>query len=92
MKRTGLKGLRALAALALLIALAAAPVSVVAAEPNDDAACVGQFSRFYAQGGGGTHRSAVARDFAHNARPAGANVYSFVAQGSGSLEACAAQF
>lgn len=88
---TGSKKLRALAALTLLLGLAAAPASV-AAEPNDNAACVGQFSRYYAQGGGGTHRSEVAQNFAKNARPAGANVYSNVAQGHGSLEECDAQF
>ena len=86
------KKLRALAALTLLLGLAAAPASVAAAEPNDGAACVGQFSRYYAQGGGGTHRSDVAQNFAQNSSPAGANVYSYVAQGHGSLEACVAQF
>ena len=89
---TGSKKLRALGALTLLLGIAAAPASVAATEPNDNAACVGQFSRYYAQGGGGTHRSDVAQDFAQNARPAGANVYSNVAQGHGSLEACVAQF
>ncbi len=88
---TGSKKLRALAALTLLLGIAAAPASVAAAGPNDNAACVGQFSRYFAQGGGGTHRSLVAQNFAHNARPAGA-VYSFVAQGKGSLEECDAQF
>ncbi len=92
MKQVRSTGLRALAALALLLALTAAPASVAAAEPNDGASCVGQFSRYYAQGGGGTHRSDVAQNFAHNARPAGANVYSYVAQGHGSLAACVAQF
>lgn len=87
---TGSKKLRALAALTLLLGLAAAPASV-SAEPNDNAACVGQFSRYYAQGGGGTHRSDVAQNFAHNARPAGA-IYSYVAQGHGSLAECFAQF
>ncbi len=50
--------------------------------------CVGQFSSFFAHGGGGTHRSAVAQDFAHNSRPAGANVYSHVAEFHGDLAAC----
>jgi hypothetical protein len=89
---TGSKKLRALAALTLLLGLAAAPASVAAAGPNDNAACVGQFSRYYAQGGGDTHRSEVAQDFAKNARPAGANVYSNVAQGHGSLGSCVIQF
>ena len=89
---TGFKKLRALAALTLVLGIAVVPASVAAAEPNDNAACVGQFSRYYAQGGGGTHRSDVAQDFAQNARPAGANVYSYVAQGEGSLAECVAQF
>jgi hypothetical protein len=55
---------------------------------SDDAGCVGQFSSFFAHGGGGTHRSAVAQDFAHNSRPAGANVYSHVADFHGDLNAC----
>jgi len=89
---TGSKKVRALVALTLLLGLAAAPASVAAAGPNDNAACVGQFSRYYAQGGGNTHRSAVALNFAQNMRPAGANVYSNVAQGHGTLAACAIQF
>jgi len=62
--------------------------SVAALGISDQANCVGQFSNFFAHGGGGTHRSAVAQDFAHNARPAGANVYSHVAEFHGDLEAC----
>jgi hypothetical protein len=34
------------------------------------------------------HRSEVALDFAMNARPAGANVYSHVAKTHGTLEEC----
>ena len=64
----------------------ASAVSTLAA--SDNAACVGQFSKFFAHGGGGTHRSAVAQDFAHNSRPAGANVYSQVAQVHGDLQTC----
>ncbi len=92
MIHTGSKRLWTLAALTLLLAVAAVPASVAAAEPSDNAACVGQFSRYFAQGGGGTHRSEVAQNFAKNARPAGLNVYSFVAQGHGSLAACDAEF
>ena len=46
-------------ALALLATALAVPVA--AAEPGDRADCVGQFSSFFAHGGGGTHRSDVAR-------------------------------
>lgn len=88
----GSRRLRALAALALLLAVAAVPASVAAAEPSHNAACVGQFSRHFAQGGGGTHRSEVAQSFAKNAQPAGLNVYSFVAQSHGSFAACDAEF
>lgn len=55
---------------------------------SDQASCVGAFSQFFAQGGEGTHRSEVAKDFAHNFRPAGLNVYSQVAEVHGSLEEC----
>ena len=89
---TGSKKLRALAALTLLLGLAAAPASVAAAGPNDNAACVGQFSRYYAQNEGGMRRSDVAQYYAKNFRPAGANVFSNVAQGHGSLAACDAQY
>ena len=44
------------------------------AGPGDRAACVGQFSSFFAHGGGGTHRSDVAKGFATDAHPAGLNV------------------
>jgi hypothetical protein len=62
----------------------AGPVSAT----SDNAGCVGQFSSFFAHGGGDTHRSEVAQDFAHNDRPAGLNVYSHVAQFHGTLEEC----
>ena len=78
---------RLLSATAAALAVAgfwAGPVSAA----SDNAGCVGQFSSFFAQGGGGTHRSEVARDFAHNDRPAGRNVYSHVAQFHGTLEEC----
>ena len=78
---------RLLSATAAALAIAgfwAGPVSAA----SDNAGCVGQFSSFFAQGGGGTHRSEVARDFAHNARPAGRNVYSHVAQFHGTLQEC----
>jgi hypothetical protein len=83
------KALRMGAGLIIAIALAAAPAAVAAADsPPDAANCVGQFSRFFAQGGGGTHRSDVAQGFAHGSRPAGLNVYSHVAEGHGSLTEC----
>ena len=77
-------------ALALLATALAVPVA--AADPGDRAACVGQFSSFFAHGGGGTHRSNVAKGFAADAHPAGLNVYSHVAEGHGSLESCFEQF
>ena len=77
-------------ALALLATALAVPVA--AADPGDRAACVGQFSSFFAHGGGGTHRSDVANGFATDAHPAGLNVYSHVAEGHGSLESCFDQF
>ena len=78
------------AALALLATALTVPVA--AAGPSDGADCVGQFSSFFAHGGGGTHRSDVAQGFAADARPAGLNVYSHVATGHGSLESCFEQF
>jgi hypothetical protein len=77
-------------ALALLATALAVPVA--AAGPGDRAACVGQFSSYFAHGGGGTHRSDVAQGFAADAHPAGLNVYSHVAEGHGSLESCFEQF
>ena len=62
----------------------AGPVSAT----SDNAGCVGQFSSFFAHGGEGMHRSEVAQGFAHDARPAGLNVYSHVAQFHGTLEEC----
>ena len=72
------------AAAMAIAGVCAGPASAV----SDKAGCVGQFSSFFAHGGGGMHRSEVARDFAHNARPAGRNVYSHVAQFHGTLEEC----
>jgi hypothetical protein len=92
MQHLNVKAVRA-AVLAVLVAIAVAPVGVAAADaPNDRASCVGQFSSFFAQGGGGTHRSDVAQGFAHDARPAGRNVYSHVAEGHASLDECFAMF
>ena len=85
------KVFRAAAALALLLLLSGAPAAL-AASPADGADCVGQFSSFFAHGGGDTHRSEVAQGFAHGSRPAGQNVYSHVATGHGSLDDCFAQF
>ena len=83
-----MKGLLSATAAALAIAgVWAGPVSAA----SDNAGCVGQFSSFFAQGGDGTHRSVVARGFAHDARPAGRNVYSNVAQFHGTLQECSAQ-
>lgn len=78
-----------LSAMVLILASAASSLAV-----TDSAACVGQFSRFFAHGGGetGVHRSDLAQFFAHNERPAGANVYRHVAQVHASLEECFAQF
>jgi hypothetical protein len=76
--------------LAVLATGLAVPVAL--AGPGDRASCVGQFSSFFAHGGGGTHRSAVARGFAADAHPAGRNVYSHVAEGHGWLDSCFEQF
>jgi hypothetical protein len=87
------KAFRGAAALVLMLALAlAAAPSALAASPSEGASCVGQFSSFFAHGGGGTHRSNVAQGFAHDSQPAGRNVYSHVATGHGSLDDCFAQF
>ena len=87
------KALRGAAALVLMLALAlgGAPAALAGA-PAEGASCVGQFSSFFAHGGGGTHRSNVAQGFAHDSHPAGRNVYSHVATGHGSLDDCFAQF
>ena len=76
--------LGAAAAAVAITGLGAGPASAV----SDEAGCVGQFSSFFAQGGRGTHRSEVAQEFAHEAQPAGQNVYSHVAQFHGTLEEC----
>jgi hypothetical protein len=70
--------------LTLVVGLPASTASAA----SDKAGCVGQFSTFFAHGGGGTHRSEVAQNFAHNAKPAGRNVYSHVAQFHGNLQEC----
>jgi hypothetical protein len=70
------------------LAALVAPIGNAAAQPNERAACVGTFSSFFAHGGFETHRSDVALDFAHNAQPAGRNVYSHVAEFHGSLDDC----
>jgi hypothetical protein len=67
------------------VVLAAAATAGPASPASDNAGCVGQFSTFFAGQG---LRDDVAQDFAHNARPAGQNVYSHVAQFHGSLEEC----
>jgi hypothetical protein len=78
---------RWIAASSLALALAGgAPGTAPAA--SDNASCVGQFSSFFAQGGGGTHRSELAKEFATEAHPAGQNVYSGVAKVHGTLEEC----
>ena len=87
------KAFRGAAALVLMLALALAGApAALAASPADGASCVGQFSSFFAHGGGGTHRSAVAQGFARDSHPAGKNVYSHVATGHGTLAGCFAQF
>jgi hypothetical protein len=72
-------------ALALTLAGGATGAALGASE---NAGCVGQFSSFFAHGGGGTHRSEIAQQFAAEAHPAGRNVYSHVAQFRGTLEEC----
>jgi hypothetical protein len=74
--------------IASTVAALAMPVANASAAPSEIASCVGTFSSFFAHGGLGTHRSAVAQDFAHNARPAGLNVYSHVAQFHGGVAEC----
>jgi hypothetical protein len=83
---------RIVRSVALAVLAMALAVPVAAAGPSEGADCVGQFSSFFAHGGGGTHRSDVAQGFAAEARPAGLNVYSHVAEGHGSLESCFEQF
>jgi hypothetical protein len=77
--------------LLLLTALALAALgssAAAASAASEHAGCVGQLSSFFAQGGGDTHRSELAQEFAHDARPAGQNVYSQVAQLHGTLAQC----
>lgn len=75
---------RFLVTLGLALAAAALSAGPTSAASNN-AGCVGQFSTFFAKQG---QRDDVARDFAHNARPAGTNVYSNVAEFHGSLQEC----
>ena len=72
------------------LAALVAPIGNASAGPNEGAGCVGAFSSFFAHGGGEPemHRSEVAQNFAHNAQPAGRNVYSHVAQFHGSVDEC----
>jgi hypothetical protein len=73
---------------AAILALALAGGAGTAHAASDNAGCVGQFSSFFAQGGGGTHRSELAQEFAQDAHPAGKNVYSHIAEFHGTLEEC----
>jgi hypothetical protein len=66
--------------IATLVGVAAVAVTGSASAQSEQASCVGVYSSYYAHGGGGTHRSEVAQDFAKNAQPAGRNVYSQVAR------------
>jgi hypothetical protein len=84
MRATTKRLLSATTAAVAIAGLGAGPASAA----SDNAGCVGQFSAFFAHGGGGMHRSEVAQGFAHGARPAGLNVYSHVAQFHGTLEEC----
>jgi len=68
-----------------ILAMLAVPAGTASAQPDASASCVGTFSTYFAQQG---MRAEVAQDFAHNARPAGQNVYRHVAQEHGELEAC----
>jgi hypothetical protein len=72
------------------LAALVAPIGNASAGPNEGAGCVGAFSSFFAHGGDALemHRSEVAQNFAHNAQPAGRNVYSHVAQFHGSVDEC----
>jgi hypothetical protein len=74
---------------ATVLALASAAAGTgTAVAASDNAGCVGQFSSFFAHGGGGTHRSELAQQFAKAAHPAGQNVYRHVAEFHGTLEEC----
>ncbi len=70
--------------LTLVVGLPASTASAA----SDKAGCVGQFSTFFAHGGGGTHRSEEAQNYAHNAKTAGRNLYRHVAQFHGNLQEC----
>jgi hypothetical protein len=74
--------LLAMSAMVVLLALPS-----LAASGN--ASCVGTFSTYYAKDNPDVHRSDVAHEFAHDARPAGA-IYSWVAGLHGDLDACIA--
>ena len=63
-----------------LVSAVAIGLTGSASAQSEQASCVGVYSSYYAHGGGGTHRSEVAQDFAKNAQPAGQNVYSQVAR------------
>lgn len=71
--------------IASVVLATAATSAGPAAAASDNAGCVGQFSSSFAQQG---VRDDIAQDFAHNARPAGKNVYSHVAKSHGSLQEC----
>ena len=75
-------------AIGATLAALVAPIGNASAQPSESAGCVGAFSSFFAHNGLGMHRSEVAQGYAHNARPAGHNVYSHVAEFHGSLDEC----
>jgi hypothetical protein len=75
---------KAIVGSAILAALAM-QAGTASAAPNPNAACVGTFSANFALQG---IRADLAQDFGKNARPAGLNVYSHVAQEHGGLEEC----
>ena len=81
MRRAGTRFVLIVGLVLAAAALAAGPASPASGK----AGCVGQFSSFFAEQG---LRDDVAQDFAHNARPAGKNVYSHVAEFHGSLQEC----
>jgi hypothetical protein len=77
---------------ATMLALASAGAGTeTALATSDNSSCVGQFSSFFAHGGGDRHRSEVAQQFAKDEQPAGRNVYSQVAKLHGTLEECSGQ-
>jgi hypothetical protein len=80
--------MRKLIVLGTTLAALTVPAASASAEPNEQAACVGAFSSFFAHDGLGMHRSDFAQDFAHNSRPAGRSVYSQAAQFHGSVDEC----